>query len=191
MGRLSIVTPAAQPPVSLATVRAHLRVETRDEDDLLDVYVKSACAEIEAPDGWLGRSLLARSMMLTLDEAPGEFVDLPAPPLVAVTDVSYRDADGVFTAIPTTDYEVDTISEPGRVRFIEDLPADLDPGYECLRIEYTAGYATEEDLPGPVRAWILLRVGELYRDREASIIGTIQARLPHADRLLDGLRIRK
>lgn len=194
-GRVSVVgTRPATSVVSLEEAKIHLRVDTPDEDAYIQGLIDSAAAELDAPEGWLGRSLLSRTLRLTLDAYPPPVIRLPAPPIRQVTAVEYPDGQGGTVAVPADVYRVDTTAEPGLLYLADGQrwPSAMpQAGPDVLRIEYEAGYGdTPDTVPRPIHQWVLLRVGELYRDREASIIGTTAARLEHARRMLDNYRIR-
>ncbi len=53
---LRVIDPPA-PLVTLERVKAHLRVDGAEEDDLIAVYIAAAQATIDGPGGWLGRAL--------------------------------------------------------------------------------------------------------------------------------------
>lgn len=193
-GRVSVIGARPASVVTLEQAKVHLRVDTPDEDAYIQGLIETAAAEIDAPEGWLGRSLLRRTLRLTLDAYPPPVIRLPGPPIRQVLAVEYPDGSGGAVAVPSETYRIDTAAEPGLLFLAEGQrwPADLpSQGPDALRIEYEAGYGDAPDMvPRPIRQWVLLRVGELYRDREASIIGTVATQLEHARRMLDGYRIR-
>lgn len=197
-GRVSVVTAAASLPLLVADAKAHLRIPHDAEDDQIEDAIGAAVAEIDAPHGWLGRSLMPRTLRLTLDAAPPSVVYLPGPPVTSVTKITVRTPDDELEVVYDTvgmidelDLEVDLTAEPALIR-----PGDayhwpvVRCGTDAMRIEYVAGYATADAIPKNVRQWLLMRVGELYRDREASALGVTANRLHHADRMLDNLRVR-
>ena len=190
-GRLSVVTPAQGEVVSIADAKLHLRVDHDDEDDYIKGLVEAAAQEIDAPRGWLGRSLLTKTLRLTLDSYPPHTVYLPGVPVQSVTKVEYRDRNGDFQEIPPEDYETDLTAEPALLWAADSWPSDMTAGPDVFRVEYEAGYgATSADVPRLIRQWLLTRVGDMYRDREGTILGTIQAQLTHVERALDNMRVR-
>lgn len=197
-GRLSVVTAATGEVVSLADAKLHLRVDHSDEDAYIQGLVTAAAAEVDSPRGWLGRSLLTKTLRLTLDVPPPHTVYLPGVPVQSVSSVEYRDRDGTLQAVTASDYETDLTAEPALLwparageLCRESWPHDMDwHGPDVFRVEYVAGYGTEADIPQIIKQWILTRVGDMYRDREGTIIGTIQAQLTHVERALDNMRVR-
>ena len=198
-GRLSVVTPATGAAVSLADAKLHLRVDHDDEDDYIEGLVEAATAEIDSPRGWLGRSLITRTLRLTLDSWPPHTVRLPGVPVTSINSVEYRDRDGNLKTVDPADYEADLTAEPAllwpsrdgslcRGSWPDDMAAT---GPDLFRVEYDAGYGdADTDVPRLIRQWLLTRVGDMYRDREGTVLGTIQAQLTHVERALDNMRVR-
>lgn len=190
-GRVSVVTPPAGDVVSTTDAKLHLRVDHATEDALIASLVKAAVDELDPPRGWLGRSLLSRTLQLRLDERPPESIVLPGPPVTAVSSVKYRGEDNVFVTIDPSLYFSDLTAEPALLWAGPDgWPQEMKDGPDMFRVEYVAGYASAAAIPEAIKQWIKIRVGELYRDREASVVGTIATRLEHVDRMLDNWRVR-
>ncbi len=199
IGRVSVVTAPTSAPIPTAEVKAHLRIDHDGEDTQLDDYLSAAVGEIDSPHGWLGRSLITRTLRLTLDAYPPRIIYLPGPPVTAVKTITVRDGEDNTDIIFDADTAVDLINlmsdftaEPALIWADDNIgwPSDIKGGVDSMRIDYVAGYAVA-DLPKTIRQWLLMRTGELYRDREASMLGIPSTRLYHADRMLDGLRVRQ
>lgn len=158
---LQIVTPPALEPVTLDDAKAHLKVDTADEDALIATLVTAARARAE----WhLGRALVAQSWIQWLDCWQGA-VEIALPPLIAVTSVTAFARDGGETSIDPADYFVDTASAPGRVAFDRAAPPDL-RARNAVAIAFDAGYgAAAEDVPAPIREAILAIVADLHTNR--------------------------
>lgn len=193
---MSVVTAPSLSPLLLAEAKTHLRVSHTADDTLITEAIAAAVSDIDVPTGFLGRSLAPRTLRLTLDAAPSRVVFLPGPPVTAVKKITVRTPDDelvvVFDSVAViddVDLHVDLTAEPALI-----WPGDVgwpavDGGVDSMRVEYEAGYPLAA-VPKNVKQWLLMRVGELYRDREASMLGVASTRLHHADRMLDNLRIR-
>lgn len=158
---LTVVTPPAEEPVSVATAKAHLRVDTTADDALIGIYVTAAR---ELGEGLARRAFVTQSLRLVLDKFPASLIlKLPRPPLQSVEEITYLDDDGVEHA--WTDFTVDARSEPGRIIF-HSLPSDslLESG--AVAIEFTAGYGDAADVPGVFTQAILQTVANWYEFRE-------------------------
>lgn len=129
---LRLTAAPAIEPVSLDELKAHLRVDGDDENDLLAAY---GAAARESCETFQGRAYVAQTWKVTLDRFPngGEewaagldyyaaadknapgIVRLPRPPLLQVSGVAYADVNGAAQTLATSGYTVDTESEPGRL----------------------------------------------------------------------------
>jgi len=202
IGRVSVVTPPASYPLEVdgeSGVKKHLRIDHVGEDTELEDLIRAATDEIDAPHGWLGRSLITRTLRLTLDGYPPPIVYLPGPPVTSITKITIRDQDDSSVVIydpaaPTDDIGLmyDLTAEPALIWPDGNIgwPSGIKGGIDSVRVDYVAGYADADAVPRAIRQWLLMRIGELYRDRETSVLGFASNRLPHADRMLDNWRVR-
>jgi uncharacterized phiE125 gp8 family phage protein len=199
-GRVSVLVAPASAPLDVDDdVKPHLRISHNGEDAKLARLVSAAVGEPDAPTGWLGRSIITRTLRLTLDAAPARVIYLPGPPTTKIENISYRDTDDNIVVIYDPDAgPVDTIglitdltSEPALIWPDEDIgwPTDIKSGPDSMRIDYVTGYANAAAVPDVINQWLLLRVGELYRDPEASVLAIGSTPLAHAARMLDGMRV--
>jgi uncharacterized phiE125 gp8 family phage protein len=180
---------AAEPdvePITLADLRLHLGIVPYEVDsngagdhphDAM-IMAMLAAARTHAEE-FTGRSIALKTYELRLDGWPEDTeVELPMPPLVSIESVKYIDADEVEQTISATDYVIDTY-EPTAGWLLPasgtTWPTPL-AVVNCVRIRYRAGYQVPEpdsspedapDLPGAIRAALLLLVGHFYENREA------------------------
>lgn len=190
--RLSVVTPPDALPVTFDEAKRHIRLICCDGDDPLDGFedtlikgmIGAAVDEIDSPTGWLGRSLVPRTLRLTLDSAPPSLIRLPGVPVISVDSVKYTDGAGQEQEI--TDFEVDLTAEPAMLWTRNGWPSMRNEPAR-MRIEYTAGYVG--DVPDIIKQWILIKVADYYAQREGVIVGTAVANLSHVQRMLDNMRV--
>jgi uncharacterized phiE125 gp8 family phage protein len=158
---LELVTPPALEPVTLADAKAYLKIDTPDEDALISTLITAARARAE----WhTGRAFVAQSWILWLD-GWREVVEIPLPPLRAVTAVTRYAGDGSASVLDPGDYFVDTASQPGRVALACVPPSDL-RRRNALAIAFDAGYGDDADtVPAAVREAILAIVADLHLHR--------------------------
>lgn len=202
---VAVATPPSDPVVSTDDAKAHLKVDFDDDDDLIEGFVAAATALLDGPDGLLGRALSAQTLVATIEGFPGEpreILDhlhrermrwhglaLRCLPIGVIESVSYIDPTG---APATVDASVYALTPDGRLRLAFDQAwpqarSRRDP----VTITYTAGYET---LPKPIRAAILLMVGDLYENRDAQVISESRATSIvnlTAQRLLDPFFVRR
>lgn len=166
-------------PVTNAEAKTHLRVDTSDEDSLIDALIASARRHVEE---FTGRSLITQTWELSLDRFPGPFwmdwhiwrwyqpvIELPRPPIQSVDSITYTDENGASQTWDSSKYQVDTKSEPARLRpsHDEEYPDVQEETLNAVTITYTAGYgANADDVPNDLRQAMLLLIGELYERRE-------------------------
>jgi uncharacterized phiE125 gp8 family phage protein len=163
--RSFVATPPA-PVVTWADADQHLKLsgDTSQQAEV-EAMIAAATANLDGPDGWLGRALGRQTIEARFDRFDHCGLDLPYPPLVSIESVKYLDPTNVEQTIDAGQYDI--------------LGSRLVPAYQCrwpeplrrheaVRVRYVAGYET---VPFPIRAAILLMVGDLYRFRETSLDG--------------------
>jgi uncharacterized phiE125 gp8 family phage protein len=177
---------AATEPITTAEAKAHLRVIGSVDDTMIDALVK-ACRLIAEND--LRRSLITQTWTKTLDEFP-DAIELAYPPIISVTSVKYYDTAGAQQTLAPALYALDAQSEPGWIvpAYGEAWPDTL-ATINAVEVIYDTGYGAAADVPQAIKQWILLQVGHLYENREATVPGVSIAPLPFAGSLLDGYRV--
>tara|TARA_R100000808_G_scaffold7070_1_gene20820 strand:- start:28437 stop:29003 length:567 start_codon:yes stop_codon:yes gene_type:complete len=166
---LVTVTAATQEPVTLAEVKDHLVLDHGDDDSYLSTLVATVVAYLEAVQD---RTLVTTTYDLKLDRFPSgtEVIELPRAPLASITSVTYQDTDDVTTTLAASKYTVDTASTPGRLQPAYDEAWPSTRGHvHDVTIRFVAGYGDAGDVPRPHRHEILLRVADLFENREGAV----------------------
>ena len=161
MRREYLAGPAVE-PVLLAEAKAHLRLDTDDEDDLVGALVVAARVAVESEM----RAVTVAQDWRTAVEAwrAGEAVALPVLPLLAVTEIRAIGADGAASAIPAEDYLVQPAE--GAVRLLREPH----PPPWRWEIDFTAGWGTSGvDVPQPIRLAIRMLVAHWYENRSPAM----------------------
>lgn len=179
---LTVVSGPALEPVTLAEVKAQLRISMDDEDDLISGYITAAREHVEM---FLRRSLINRTYRLRLTDFPRDktFIELPKPPLVSVSHVKYYDdVNNVLTTFAAANnYSVFGDSILGRVQLLDEV--DWPEVYEredAVQIEFVAGYgAAAANVPQSIRLAVRMLVSHWYENRVPVNIGNIVNPLPH------------
>lgn len=184
---LKLITPAAELAVSLADVKAHLRVDTTDEDTLITAYIAAAA---ELAEQATGRALMPQTWELTLDAFPEAF-EITRVPAASITSLKYWDATGTQQTMGTGLYTLDNSDDFGNA-YVVPVYAGMWPvnrdQINAVALRYLAGYATAAAVPDSIKAWIKLQVGAMYENRQAE--GAVQTyALGFADRLLDRYKV--
>ena len=168
---LSIVTGPTTEPLTLAEAKAHCRIDISDDDGLLAGYILAARHWIE---GQTHRAMVQRTYDYTIDwcwptKNCRSWIDLPFPPLVSVTSVSYVDTNGATQTLSTSLYTVMTNRPVGAItNAYEQTWPDLRPQVEAITVRFVAGYASVPD--DLVQAMKML-VAHWYENRETVVIG--------------------
>ena len=183
---LEVIAAPTVEAVTLAEVKAHLRLEVgqTDEDALLTGLIGAAGRQAER---FTGRALMTQSYSLWLDrwplsqddrlhegwregafaESPRRPIEIPRPPLQSVAFVKTYDDDDSTTVFPASHYLVDTSAEPGRLvlRRGAALPTSTRAA-KGVEIRFTAGYGgSGSSLPEDLRQGMLLLIAHLYEHR--------------------------
>ena len=110
---LTLLTPPAAEPVTLAEAKAHLKVDTTADDALISSLITGARARAE----WhSGRAFVTQSWTLWLDAWPQNgLIEIPLPPLQSVTQVRLHAPDDASSVLDPSAYQVDAASAPARL----------------------------------------------------------------------------
>lgn len=185
---LTQVTGPAVEPVTLAEAKAHLRLETNLDDAYVTALITAAREYVEKI-AW--RAFVNQTWMLTLDGF-ADVIELPKGKLVSVASVQYLDENNVSQVVPTTVYELDTLSLPGRIllKHGQSWPATLSR-WNAVNVTYDVGEGpAASDVPEPVKHVIKLLISQMYEHRTPEVTGTIVSQVKFAvDALLYNYRL--
>ena len=178
---LNITTEPTTEPLTTQEVKDHVRVDISDDDDYIDALITAARKSAET---FTNRQFITATYTLNLDRFPrgknGTVIKLSRPPIVSVTTVKYFDIDGAQqTLVADTDYQVDVLSEPGR---LAPAPSTFWPSVQAQRLNpieiiYIAGYGAAGAVPQGIKQALLLLVGHWYERRETVLVGSISKEL--------------
>ena len=192
---LVLITEATGACVTIEEIKTHLRLSTSDtsEDLLLNSMLMAAQNEAENKTK---RALMPQTWELVLDEFPDGGIEIPRPPLSSnSTDlsISYIDSSGATATLSATAYSIDGDSEPEWVvpSYGNDWPETYDV-MNAVRVRYKCGYAlsgsSTATTPYAIKAWVKMRVGALYNNRESlSVEPGAQTMLELPRTFVDGL----
>lgn len=139
---LKTITPPAVEPVTLAEVKAQLRIDTDDEKALLEGYIQAAREDCE---DFAGRSFVLREVEYILDRFPAhDRIMLPRPPVAEVLSVEYRDKDGAWHELDSSHW-LPALSEPPAVILARGKSWPRSELYlaEAVRVTYLSGFAAK------------------------------------------------
>lgn len=179
----------AEEPVSLAQMKAHLRVEDEAEDGLIEALIVAARVHVES---LTSRALLAQTWRVVLDGWPASgAIRLPVSPMITLTEIRGYDADGGEHQIGTAQFLSDGQASPARLI----CPATVE-GAPVLRermgieIDYVAGFGTApEDVPADLVQSLKTLAAYWYENRDSVLVSGAGAAVPAGfERLVSAYR---
>lgn len=185
-----IVTPPAAEPITLDEAKRHLRIRLADttHDEVLPGLIRAARS---AAENFMQRALVQRTLRATLDAFPayGGPILLPFSPVQSVDFVKYYNSDGTLTTWAAGEYLLETDGEPAQLLHHPSYywPTSLHAGrLGAVQVQYVAGYTPgtgsptdyAENIPDDIKAAIKLILGDLFENREDTVVGSQPASLP-------------
>jgi len=170
-------TPPAVEPVTLAEAKAHLRVDTSDDDTYIGTLITAAREWCEQ---YLDRTLVTTQWVMRFDKFPDsgiEPVELPRPPMVmagtaTAVSVTFTQEAGPTSTYSTAEYRVDRHATPGAILPIYGstwTPHRQDDN--AISVTWWAGYgATGASVPATIRHAILMLVGHWYDGARSGVV---------------------
>lgn len=145
--------------VSLAELKAFLRIGNSEEDALLAGLARSAAETCEA---FTGRMLIVRDGEETI-RAAAAWTRLATAPVRAIGEVAALGIDGAARPLDAADYAIDIdAAGEGWVRLTRPIAE------KRVRVSYQAGLASHEgDVPEAVRHGIVRLAAHFYTHRDA------------------------
>lgn len=161
-------------PITLADARAHLRITDTDEDVLIEAFISAAR---EYAENYCGRSFAEASYAMRMNAFPSGAIRLP-PDVSVVSEITYTDAAGDTVTLSSGSYSLD--SE------LCEITSVAWPSGSDIRVEFIAGPAS---VPPTVVAALKLTIGDLFENRQASVVGAAHFDNPSRDNLLQFHRV--
>lgn len=161
-----VVTQPTTEPVTVNECKTFSRIDTDEEDTLIESFILSARM---AAEEYMGRALIRQTIRTIMDFWPDDVVELPRPPLISVDKVAALDEDDTETEYDSDNYYLITEATPGKLVIKRDVtwPTNTSRDYGRFVIESKHGYGTDAgDVPEPIREGIKLWVGVIYATRE-------------------------
>lgn len=181
---LTLNTAPATEPVTTVEARAHLNVDTLDDDAYIETLIKVARQNAE---NFTNRALITQTWDYWIDRFPfgDRPIELPKAPLQSVGSVKYIDENGTEQTLSAATYTVDADSEPGRIYLAYNKAwPQTRVQRKAVHIEYDVGYGNANEVPAAIKQAMLLMIGHWYENREDVVVGVSAAELPMASQYL-------
>ena len=173
-------TGPAVEPVTVAEAKAHLRVDTSDDDTYIGTLIT---AGREWCEQYLDRTLVNTQWVMRFDSFPPDGtqdIELPRPPMATAgtttaVSLTFTYENGTTATYSTASYRVDRNSTPGAVKTLygQTWPPHLMDD-NAVSVTWWAGYgAAGSSVPAAIRHAILMIVGILYEKRAAAESGSL------------------
>lgn len=179
-------------PLTLAEVKVHIRVDVPDDDLLIAALITAVRQHAEQITA---RSFLTQKWAYTTDgfyQPESAMLRLEKGPITSIDSINYVAMDGTAQVMPAADYIADLSGQLARItpRFGKIWAITL-PQIASVTVNFTAGYGAADKVPDLLKAWMKLRIGSLYENREDVLVGAkiIVIEMPFIDSLLDAYRI--
>lgn len=176
---LRVLTPPVYRPISLQEAKDHLRVDSDDDDALIEGMIAAATNYFDGPAGILNRAILAQTLELTLPEFPCGPIVLPCPDLIEIVSLRYATL-GSPDRETLTEYQIDRAGVQARLwpAYGQSWPSVPCGLVNAVTIAYRAGFGTHPGaVPDDLKSTVKLMLSDLYENREPVITGAIVSKL--------------
>lgn len=148
--------------VSLEMAKKNSKIETSDENDVLQLFLDAA---IEDAENYTGIVISKREVTLSFSEWAKKYV-LPISPISSIVSVSYTPPTGADVDLTTDDYTFFNSSGLPKLQInLDSFPSVKNSEPLPIKIVLNAGFE-EAEIPKAIKSAILLRFShkELYRE---------------------------
>ena len=170
-----MLTPPLAEPVTLLEAKAWLKIDSSDEDELLQTLVSAARLMIEAASGQM---LMDQTWRIVLDVWPvNGRLRLPVSPLQNVVEVRVFASNGQPQMLPLSALSFEAGAEPPVLVVSGAVPT---PGriHQGIEIDVLIGHGPlPADVPAPLRQAVLRLVAYWFENR-GDVAGGETAALP-------------
>ena len=161
---MMLLTGPTQEPVTLAEMKAWLRVDGLDEDGLILALITSARLSLETVTG---KAFITQSWRMVLDAWPDRpFIDVPLAPLQSIMAGRVYNADGSTLALAASDFIVESSSQQRpRLALLKRQPPTF-RAMSGIEIDLIAGYGNDgSNVPEPLKLALKMLVAFWFENR--------------------------
>lgn len=170
-----LTQPPAAEPLSLADLKAFLRVEGTEEDGLVQSVAAAARAHLEA---MTGRAFVTQGWRIRRDAWPAAGrMTLPIGPVASLEAVTVETADGAVN-VPLDRFRVDGAALPPRLGWQPgSVPAPAVP-LAGIAIDVAVGFGTPAEVPPALVQAVRLLAAYWFDNRSLVTVGHEVAVMP-------------
>jgi len=184
-----LTDPPVAEPLTLAEVKAHLRIDHTDEDAGLQALISVAREHLERETGLC---LMTQSFRLILDDWPETgVIPIARGPVQTIDDIVYYDATGTAVHVSLEGHVLDGRARPARL-WLKTRPS---PGrvLNGIEVTFSAGFGeAATDVPGPLKRALLVHIGHMHAFRGVLSPDQQPAGIPEGyERLISAYRLRR
>ncbi|WFR96232.1 head-tail connector protein [Rhizobium tumorigenes] len=156
------ITPPSAEALTLAKVKAHLRLDTSDEDELIACLIAVAREHLERSTGLC---LMTQRWRLYLDSICEDgVIPIARVPVQAIVAITVYDELGQSSIVPLEGYVLDGIRQPARLMLRQRLWSGR--AVNGIEIDFVAGFGpTANDVPDTLKRAMLTHVAQMFSCR--------------------------
>lgn len=158
----ALTTPPTAEALTLAEAKAHLRLDTSDEDDLVATLIRVARAHLERTTGLC---LMTQTWRLYLDSVSEDAViQIARGPVQSIESVTVYDGAGTASSISLEGHVLDGRGRPARLMLTQKVRSGR--AINGIEVDFTAGFgASATDVPDTLKRAMLTHVAQMFSCR--------------------------
>lgn len=155
--------PPAESPVTVAELKAQLRITNDFEDAELQQFIDVATSYVEE---FTRRWLVERTARTYRDWFVLDGFEIRRSALLSIDSIEYK-KDGVMQAVDPSVYYATQETDYSKVLPMpnQSWPNDVDPVLQSIHITFKAGYGSAADVPSALKQAVLMIAAGLYSNR--------------------------
>jgi uncharacterized phiE125 gp8 family phage protein len=177
----TLVTGPTVEPLTATEAKLYLRVTHTAEDALITSFIVAARQWVET---YTRRALCTQTWDFKYAGFPDRWQPLVVPraPLQSVTSITYIDDNEATQTLDTSLYAVRTQAGPTAARGTIEaadsvtMPTLSDAPDLPVIVRAVCGYGNATAVPDGIKAGLYLLLGDLYEQRQVTVVGTIAAK---------------
>ena len=166
--------------ITTAEAKAQCRIDSSDEDTLIDALISAAISHLDGYSGVLGRALVTQTWQQDFSGFCAK-MRLPVGNLIEVTEVTYYDASNAEQTLDAAVYATfaDSLGPYVALKPDQTWPS-IYTRSDAVRVTWTAGYGAAASVPAAIKQAALLLVSHWYDNRSGVAVGETPTEMPLA-----------